>query len=69
MATFLIRLPDTEMDALREHAESQHRSMNDVARESIRASVDHGSRDQHIRALTRRVMSEDATLLARLADR
>lgn len=68
MATFLLRLPDEEMTALRHAAEAQHRSMNEVARDGIRQIVDGGSRERHIRELTRRIMSEDASLLKRLAD-
>jgi hypothetical protein len=68
MATFLIRLPDEEMEALRHTADDQHRSMNDVARDGIRQVVEGGHREQHIRELTRRIMSEDANLLKRLAD-
>ena len=68
MATFLIRLPDSELEALREAAMHEQRSMNDLARDAIRQAVDHGSRDDRIRALTRRILSDDAELLKRLAD-
>jgi hypothetical protein len=43
--------------------------MNDLAREGIRHVSDTCSRDARIRELTRRIMSEDAELLKRLADR
>jgi plasmid stability protein len=68
VATFLIRLPDDELDALRLAATTADRSMNDVARDAIRQIVSGDSRDQRIRALTRRIMVEDAGLLKRLAD-
>lgn len=69
MATFLIRLPDAELDALRTAAEAQHRSMNELARDGIRQVTDTRARDDRIRELTRRIMTEDAYLLKRLADR
>jgi hypothetical protein len=69
MATFLIRLPDEELDALRDAAQHEQRSMNDLVREGIRHVTDIRSRDDRIRELTRRIMSEDAELLKRLADR
>jgi Arc-like DNA binding domain len=69
MATFLIRLPDEELAALRRAAGEEHRSMNDLARDGIRRVIDSGaSREERVRALTRRIMSEDAGLLKRLAD-
>lgn len=68
MATFLIRLPDAELDALRETADREHRSMNDLTRDAIRQVTDTRARDDRIRELTRRIMSEDAHLLKRLAD-
>ena len=69
VATFLIRLPDDELTALRDAAQHEQRSMNDLAREGIRHVTDTRSRDDRIRELTRRIMSEDAELLKRLADR
>jgi plasmid stability protein len=69
VATFLIRLPDDELTALRVTAQHEQRSMNDLAREGIRHVTDTRNRDDRIRELTRRIMSEDAELLKRLADR
>jgi hypothetical protein len=69
VATFLIRLPDDELTALRDAAQHEQRSMNDLAREGIRHVTDARNRDDRIRELTRRIMSEDAELLKRLADR
>jgi plasmid stability protein len=68
MATFLVRLDDSELEALREAAEAQGRSMNDLAREGLRAVTSGGAREEKIRALTRRVMSEQAGLLKRLGE-
>lgn len=68
VATFLIRLDDTELEALRQAAEAQGRSMNDVAREGLRAVTSQAAREEKIRALTRRVMSEHAGLLKRLGE-
>ena len=68
VATFLIRLDDSELEALREAAEAQGRSMNDVAREGLRAVTSQAAREEKVRALTRRVMSEHADLLKRLGE-
>lgn len=68
MATFLIRLDDNELEALREAARAQGRSMNDVAREGLRAVTSQAARDERVRVLTRRVMSEHAGLLKRLGE-
>lgn len=68
MATFLIRLDDSELEALREAAQAQGRSMNDVAREGVRAVTSQAARDERVRVLTRRVMSEHAGLLKRLGE-
>jgi hypothetical protein len=53
---------------LREAAEAQGRSMNDLAREGLRAVTTGAAREQRVRALTRRVMSEHAGLLRRLGE-
>jgi hypothetical protein len=66
--TFLIRLPQEELDALRRAAEEQHRSMNEVAREAIRGVVTGATREEHVRALVRGIMHEDAEILERLAN-
>jgi predicted transcriptional regulator len=64
----LIRLDDDELGALRAAAEAQKRSMNDIAREGIRTVTSQAARDDKVRALTRRVMSEHAGLLKRLGE-
>lgn len=66
MASFLIRLDDAELDALRAASEAQGRSMNDVAREGLRLVTSDAAREERVRALARRVMSEHAGLLERL---
>ncbi|MDQ1730472.1 MAG: hypothetical protein QOK10_631 [Pseudonocardiales bacterium] len=68
MATFLVRLDDRELEALRDAAEAQGRSMNDLAREGLRAVSSQAAREEKVRALARRVMSEDAGLLKRLGE-
>ena len=69
MATFLVRLPDDEMEALASAANDQQRSMNELVRDGIRQAIDNsGGREERIRTLTRRIMAEDAGLLERLAD-
>lgn len=66
MSTLVIRLPDEELAALRERAVSEGRSMNDLARESLRFTV--ADRDRQARTMARRLMAEHAELLDRLAD-
>jgi plasmid stability protein len=68
MASFLVRLDDAELDALRQAAETQGRSMNDLAREGLRLVSTSAERDERIRGLARRVMSEHAGLLKRLGE-
>jgi plasmid stability protein len=68
MAAFLVRLDDSELEALREAAEAQGRSMNDVAREGLRAVTSQAAREDTVRALTRRVLSDHANLLKRLGE-
>lgn len=68
VATFLIRLDESELEALRQAAEAQGRSMNDIAREGLRVVTSEAAREEKIRALTRRVMSEHAGLLKRLGE-
>ena len=68
MATFLIRLDDDELDALRRTAQTQGRSMNELAREGLRAVTTGAAREERIRALAARVISEHAGLLERLGD-
>lgn len=68
MATFLVRLDDSELEALRQAAEAQHRSMNDIAREGLRAVTTQAARDERVRVLANRVMSEHERLLMRLGE-
>ena len=68
MATFLIRLDDSELEALRQASEAQHRSMNDIAREGLRAVTTQAARDDRVRGLARRVMSDNAGLITRLGE-
>lgn len=68
MATFLVRLDDSELEALREAADAQGRSMNDVAREGLRVVTSQAAREDRVRALTRRVMSDHTNLLKRLGE-
>jgi predicted transcriptional regulator len=59
-----LRLTDEEQAALRETAEREHRSMQDVARDAVRQYVE---RHAKIRAQAlARIVSEDAVLLDRL---
>ena len=68
MATFLVRLDDSELEALRQAAEAQGRSMNDLAREGLRAVTSGAAREEKVRALTKRVMSDNVGLLKRLGE-
>ena len=68
MASFLIRLDNDELEALRQAAETQGRSMNDLAREGLRLVTTEAARDERVRGLARRVVSEHADLLKRLAE-
>lgn len=63
-----MRLDDSELEALREAAEAQGRSMNDVAREGLRAVTSKAARENKVRTLASRVMSEHAGLLKRLGE-
>lgn len=59
-----LRLTEAETEALRETAEREHRSMQEVARSAIREYV---SRRMHVRdEAIARIVREDAALLARL---
>ena len=68
MASFLVRLDDAELEALRHVAEAQGRSMNDLAREGLRLVTTGAVRDERVRGLARRVVSEHAGLLERLGE-
>lgn len=68
MTSFLIRLDESELDALRAAAAAQGRSMNDLAREGLRAVTSDVAREERIRTLTRRVRSEHVGLLRSLSD-
>jgi predicted transcriptional regulator len=60
-----LRLSDDETEALRQHAELEGRSMQEVARTAIAEYV--SGRPGRLRAAIERVRTEDAELLARLA--
>lgn len=60
-----LRLSDVESDALRQRAEQEGRSMQEVARTAINAYV--SDRPARLRAAIERVRTEDAELLERLA--
>jgi predicted transcriptional regulator len=59
-----LRLTDDELAALRESAEREHRSMQEVAREAIRAYTSQRTRRRD--DLLSQIVSEDANLLDRL---
>lgn len=60
-----LRLSDAESDALRLRAEQEGRSMQEVARTAINAYV--SDRPARLLAAIAKVRTEDAELLARLA--
>lgn len=60
-----LRLSDAESDALRQRAAQEGRSMQEVARIAINAYV--SDRPARLRAAVEKVRTEDAELLARLA--
>ncbi|WP_121192119.1 FitA-like ribbon-helix-helix domain-containing protein [Motilibacter peucedani] len=60
-----LRLTDQEAEALRQRAEQEGRSMQEVARSAIAEYV--SDRPARLRAAIDRVRTEDAELLARLA--
>jgi plasmid stability protein len=68
MATFLVRLPDDELEALRTEAERQQRSMNELARDALRTAVAGESREELMRRLAARVIESDHDILKHLAD-
>lgn len=68
MAKFEVQLEDSELEALRRAAAARGLSMNQVAVEGLRAATSQATREDKIRALTRRVMSEHAGLLKRLEE-
>ena len=68
MASFVVRLDETELAALRAAAEAQGRSMNDLVRDAVRAVISAKTREDEVRALTERVLVEDAELLRRLGE-
>lgn len=59
-----LRLTDTEAAALRERADLEGRSMNDVARQAIQEYID--QRSHRLRSVVDRIVTEDAELLERL---
>jgi predicted transcriptional regulator len=60
-----LRLSDEEADALRAQAERENRSMQEIAREAIRAYV--SRRVQLREKALRHIVAEDRDLLDRLA--
>lgn len=68
MAELHLQLDDGELEALRGVAAARGRSVNDIVREALYAVTSHVTREDKIRALTRRVMSEHAGLLKRLGE-
>ncbi|MBK9740444.1 MAG: ribbon-helix-helix protein, CopG family [Actinobacteria bacterium] len=60
-----LRLSDEESAALRERAELEGRSMQEVAREAISVYV--SGRPERLRAAIHKVAAEDAELLDRLS--
>jgi len=60
-----LRLTDDETEALRQQAEAEGRSMQDVARQAIRDCVTH--RRQTRNAILAEIVAEDRELLDRLA--
>jgi predicted transcriptional regulator len=60
-----LRLTDAESEALRQKAEQEGRSMQEVARTAIAQYV--SERPQRLRAAIERVRSEDSELLERLS--
>lgn len=60
-----LRLSDAETEALRQKADQEGRSMQEVARAAIAEYVSH--RPSRLQAAIERVREEDAELLARLA--
>lgn len=64
---FLIRLSDEEREALREQAELEHRSMQDVARLAVLGRVEARRRSADVRSSLERIMARDSELLDRLS--
>jgi hypothetical protein len=64
----LVRLDDDELEARRQAADTQGRSMNDLARRGLRLVTTGVARDERVRGLTRRAVSEHAGLLKRLGE-
>ena len=62
-----LRLTDEEADLLRQQAEREHRSMQEVVRLAILDRIKRDSRSTWIATNTARIMEEDAELLKRLA--
>ncbi|MGV1036442.1 MAG: ribbon-helix-helix protein, CopG family [Candidatus Nanopelagicales bacterium] len=62
-----LRLTDEETELLRQQAEREHRSMQEVVRLAILERVARDDRSQWIKTNTERIMSRDRDLLNRLA--
>ena len=60
-----LRLSEAEMDELRQQAELEHESMQEIARRAIREYV--ARRKAKLDAALDRILVEDAELLRRLA--
>lgn len=65
--SFLIRLPEDEHAQLKQLADSEHRSMQDVARFAIQDRVERATRRAEVRSELSAIMERDAELLDRLA--
>ena len=61
---FNLRIDERETELLRQRAEREGRSMQDIAREAIRRYVE--DRPQRLEAAIERIRTEDAELLERL---
>jgi len=65
--TFLIRLSDEEHEELRQLAEAEHRSMQDVAKLAIRERATRSHRRSAVHDALTEIIERDAELLRRLA--
>jgi predicted transcriptional regulator len=65
--SFLVRLSEDEHEQLKQLAESEHRSMQDVARLAISERAARVGRRAAVRSELSKIMDRDAELLNRLA--
>jgi predicted transcriptional regulator len=63
-----LRIEDEELAVLREQAELENRSMQQVVRVAIREYVARHRHEARVNEIGRRIASRDAGLLRRLAD-